>query len=159
MGAHAAARSACCAPSGNRGRGARAGAARRSHTAHGARVSRLRFDPGRGVVAVEDERARIDFGDDSFLPGVSASVAIPAAAAPEPLTPPPKAAPSKAATAPPPTSLAAVKRELRARLRVVEAEIRARKALERERDQIRRLLAATNSRKTTAAVRQIRAAG
>lgn len=49
-----------------------------------------------------------------------------------------------------------VLRDLRARLRVVEREIRARKRLERERDQIHRLLDAARKR---ADVRQLRATG
>lgn len=47
--------------------------------------------------------------------------------------------------------------ELRARLRVVEREIRARKSLEDERDSLRRLIAAAKSE--TNNVRRIRAAG
>lgn len=57
-----------------------------------------------------------------------------------------------------PRTLREVRAELRARLRAVNAEIRARKGLEAERDQIKRLLSAARKPKTPT-VRAIRAAG
>ena len=48
-------------------------------------------------------------------------------------------------------------KQLKARLRVVEREIKARKALEIEREQIKRLIAAANNERTN--LRAIRATG
>lgn len=54
-------------------------------------------------------------------------------------------------------SLKQVLRQLKDRLRVVDREIKSRRALEKERDQIRRLIAATTQEQSN--LRRIRAAG
>lgn len=56
-----------------------------------------------------------------------------------------------------PLSTADVLRQLKARLRVVEREIKTRKSLERERGQIQRLITAAKNERTN--LRAIRAAG
>lgn len=56
-----------------------------------------------------------------------------------------------------PISTADVLRQLKARLRVVEREIKARKSLELERDQIKRLIAAAKNERSN--LRAIRATG
>lgn len=75
---------------------------------------------------------------------------------PAPVTPQQSAAP-QVPVAPAPLSTASVLKQLKARLRVVESEIKARKSLESERDQIKRLIAAANNERTS--LRAIRAAG
>jgi len=80
------------------------------------------------------------------------------------VTPPPKREPAQQPTTakpqPPsaaPITGAALVKQLRARLRVVEREIKARQSLEQERDQLQRLLAAAKKERTN--LRAIRAAG
>lgn len=68
----------------------------------------------------------------------------------------PIAAPAPKPDAKPITTRALIA-SLRRRLRVVEREIRSRKSLEEEREQIQRLIAAATSERDT--VRRIRAAG
>lgn len=58
-----------------------------------------------------------------------------------------------------PRSLAHVVRELRARLRVVEREIKARKTLESERAQLLRLIDAAKAERQGGNVRRLRTAG
>ena len=70
----------------------------------------------------------------------------------------PKASPPKPFPTDEPANLAAVVRWARARLKVVEREIKTRKALEKERDQIKRLLDAAKD-KPAAKVRRIQQAG
>lgn len=69
---------------------------------------------------------------------------------------PQETAPSKATAVKPPT-LAAMMRQLRGRLHHVEREIRIRKTLEKERDQIKRLIAAAEQERDN--LRRIRSAG
>lgn len=76
--------------------------------------------------------------------------------------PPARSQPQPGHRAPPgfeskPVSTADVMRQLKARLRVVEREIKARALLEAERDQIKRLIAAAKNERTN--LRAIRATG
>lgn len=76
------------------------------------------------------------------IDGVPRAPGVPARAEQRPASRPAQTAPACAPTA------AQIKRDLRARLRVVNAEIRLRAKLERERDTLIRLLAAADNKTT-----------
>lgn len=119
-----------------------------------------------GVAGVLDESGKIhdhcfQIGDQSSPPAPARRQDPPQVAAP--------VAPQTTTTAAPAVELTAKKAsaqplttrrllaDLKARLRVVEREIKARKTLEKERDQIQRLIAAANNELDN--LRRIRAAG
>lgn len=117
-----------------------------------------------GVAGVLDESGKIH--DHCFQIGDQSSPPAPARPRASPLPTPAVALPPTIAASVEPTAKKAPARslttrqllaELRARLRVVEREIKARKTLEKERDQIQRLIAAANNELDN--LRRIRAAG